>query len=137
MHFSVYYRLVDLLWDHLSDEELFRRLAREALERYIDYKKEEEKKKTSQANDHIRGISSAISKMERNAFLSASDRALAELSRSAEMLSVDNDHRKVISELKEKVYSWRFGGVNFSQEDMENMLEKIKLVKSEMEAAGR
>lgn len=38
MHFSVYYRLVDLLWDHLSDEELFRRLAREALERYIDYK---------------------------------------------------------------------------------------------------
>ena len=30
------------LWDHLSDEELFRRLAREALERYIDYKKEEE-----------------------------------------------------------------------------------------------
>lgn len=43
MHFSVYYRLVDLLWDHLSDEELFRRLAREALERYIDYKKEEEK----------------------------------------------------------------------------------------------
>lgn len=35
MHFSVYYRLVDLLWDHLSDEELFRRLAREALERYI------------------------------------------------------------------------------------------------------
>ena len=30
MHFSVYYRLVDLLWDHLSDEELFRRLAREA-----------------------------------------------------------------------------------------------------------
>ena len=39
MHFSVYYRLVDLL----SDEELFRRLAREALERYIDYKKEEEK----------------------------------------------------------------------------------------------
>lgn len=42
MHFSVYYRLVDLLWDHLSDEELFRRLAREALERYIDYKKEEE-----------------------------------------------------------------------------------------------
>ena len=43
MHFSVYYRLVDLLWDHLSDEELFRRLVREALERYIDYKKEEEK----------------------------------------------------------------------------------------------
>ena len=43
MHFSVYYRLVDLLWDHLSDEELIRRLAREALERYIDYKKEEEK----------------------------------------------------------------------------------------------
>lgn len=42
MHFSVYYRLVDLLLDHLSDEELFRRLAREALERYIDYKKEEE-----------------------------------------------------------------------------------------------
>ena len=42
MHFSVYYRMVDLLWDHLSDEELFRRLAREALERYIDYKKEEE-----------------------------------------------------------------------------------------------
>ena len=31
-----------ILWDHLSDEELFRRLAREALERYIDYKKEEE-----------------------------------------------------------------------------------------------
>lgn len=43
MHFSVYYHLVDLLWDHLSDEELFRRLVREALERYIDYKKEEEK----------------------------------------------------------------------------------------------
>ena len=43
MHFSVYYRLVDLLWDHLSDEELFRRLAREALERYIDYMKVEEK----------------------------------------------------------------------------------------------
>ena len=43
MHFSVYYRLVDLLWDHLSDEELFRRLAREALERYIDYTNEEEK----------------------------------------------------------------------------------------------
>lgn len=43
MHFSVYYRLVDLLWDHLSDEEHFRRLVREALERYIDYKKEEEK----------------------------------------------------------------------------------------------
>ena len=43
MHFSVYYRLVDLLWDHLSDEELFRRLVREALERYIDYKKEERK----------------------------------------------------------------------------------------------
>ena len=39
---ALYYRLVDLLWDHLSDEELFRRLAREALERYIDYKKEEE-----------------------------------------------------------------------------------------------
>ena len=43
MHFSVYYRLVDLLCDHLSDEELFRRLARKALERYIDYKKEGEK----------------------------------------------------------------------------------------------
>ena len=39
---SVVAALVDLLWDHLSDEELFRRLAREALERYIDYKKEEE-----------------------------------------------------------------------------------------------
>ena len=42
MHFSVYYRLVDLLWDHLSDEELFRRLARAALARYIDYKNEDE-----------------------------------------------------------------------------------------------
>ena len=39
MHFSVYYRLVDLLWDHLSDEELFRRLARYALVLYFDYKK--------------------------------------------------------------------------------------------------
>ena len=47
MHFSVYYRLVDLLWDHLSDEEIFRRLAREALERYISHmrgKMDEDKK---------------------------------------------------------------------------------------------
>ena len=42
MHFSIYSRLVDLLWDHLSDEDLFRRLGQEALERYIDYKKREE-----------------------------------------------------------------------------------------------
>lgn len=41
MHFSAYYRLADLFWDCLSDEELFCRLAREALERYIGYKKEE------------------------------------------------------------------------------------------------
>ena len=42
MHFSIYVRLLDLLWEHLDDEDRFRQLAHEALERYIDYKKEEE-----------------------------------------------------------------------------------------------
>lgn len=41
MHFSIYFRLVDLLWDHLDDEDLFRRLMRDGLERYIAYKREE------------------------------------------------------------------------------------------------
>ena len=27
MHFSIYVRLLDLLWEHLDDEDRFRRLA--------------------------------------------------------------------------------------------------------------
>ena len=37
MHFSIYARLLDLLWEHLDDEDRFRRLAHEAVERYIAY----------------------------------------------------------------------------------------------------
>ena len=37
MHFSIYVRLLDLLWEHLDDEDRFRRLAHEAVERDIDY----------------------------------------------------------------------------------------------------
>ena len=37
MHFSIYVRLLDLLWEHLDDEDHFRRLALEAVERYIAY----------------------------------------------------------------------------------------------------
>ena len=37
MHFSIYVRLLDLLWEHLDDEDRFRRLAHEAVERYIAY----------------------------------------------------------------------------------------------------
>ena len=37
MHFSIYVRLLDLLWEHLDDEDRFRRLAQEAVERYIAY----------------------------------------------------------------------------------------------------
>ena len=33
MHFSIYARL----WEHLDDEDRFRRLAHEAVERYIAY----------------------------------------------------------------------------------------------------
>ena len=35
MHFSIYVRLLDLLWEHLDDEDRFRRLAHEAVERYM------------------------------------------------------------------------------------------------------
>ena len=35
MHFSIYVRLLDLLWEH--DEDRFRQLAHEAVERYIAY----------------------------------------------------------------------------------------------------
>ena len=34
MHFSIYVRLLDLLWEHLDDEDRFRQLAHEAVERY-------------------------------------------------------------------------------------------------------
>ena len=34
---SIYVRLLDLLWEHLDDEDRFRRLAHEAVERYIAY----------------------------------------------------------------------------------------------------
>ena len=34
MHFSIYVRLLDLLWEHLDDEDRFRH---EAVERYIAY----------------------------------------------------------------------------------------------------
>lgn len=37
MHFSIYARLLDLLWEHLDDEDRFRQLAHEAVERYIAY----------------------------------------------------------------------------------------------------
>ena len=37
MHFSIYVRLLDLLWERLDDEDRFRRLAHEAVERYIAY----------------------------------------------------------------------------------------------------
>ena len=37
MHFSIYVRLLDLLWEHLDDEDRFRRLAHAAVERYIAY----------------------------------------------------------------------------------------------------
>ena len=37
MHFSIYVRLLDLLWEHLDDEDRFRQLAYEAVERYIAY----------------------------------------------------------------------------------------------------
>ena len=40
MHFSIYVRLLDLLWEHLDDEDRFRRLAHEAVERYIAYMRE-------------------------------------------------------------------------------------------------
>lgn len=33
MHFSIYVRLLDLLWEHLDDEDRFRQLAHEAVER--------------------------------------------------------------------------------------------------------
>ena len=33
MHFSIYARLLDLLWEHLDDEDRFRQLAHEAVER--------------------------------------------------------------------------------------------------------
>ena len=33
MHFSIYARLLDLLWEHLDDEDRFRRLARGAVYR--------------------------------------------------------------------------------------------------------
>ena len=36
MHFSIYVRLLDLLWEHLDDEDRFQ-LAHEAVERYIAY----------------------------------------------------------------------------------------------------
>ena len=49
MHFSIYARLLDLLWEHLDDEDRFRRLAHEAVERYIAYMrgKMDERKKYS------------------------------------------------------------------------------------------
>ena len=31
MHFSIYVRLLDLLWEHLDDEDRFRQLAHEAV----------------------------------------------------------------------------------------------------------
>ena len=37
MHFSIYVRLLDLLWEHLDDEDRFRQLAHEAVERYISH----------------------------------------------------------------------------------------------------
>lgn len=37
MHFSIYVRLLDLLWEHLDDEDRFRQLAHGAVERYIAY----------------------------------------------------------------------------------------------------
>ena len=37
MHFSIYVRMLDLHWEHLDDEDRFRRLAHEAVERYIAY----------------------------------------------------------------------------------------------------
>ena len=37
MHFSIYVRLLDLLWEHLDDEDRFRQLATEAVARYIAY----------------------------------------------------------------------------------------------------
>ena len=37
MHFSIYARLLDLLWEQLEDEDRFRQMANEAVERYIAY----------------------------------------------------------------------------------------------------
>ena len=37
MHFSIYVRLLDLLWEHLDVDARFRRLAHECVERYIAY----------------------------------------------------------------------------------------------------
>ena len=47
MHCSIYVRLLDLLWEHLDDEDRFRQLAHEAVERYISHmrgKMDEDKK---------------------------------------------------------------------------------------------
>lgn len=37
MHFSIYARLLDLLWEHLDDEDQVPPAAHEAVERYIAY----------------------------------------------------------------------------------------------------
>lgn len=39
MHFSIYARLLDLLWEHLDDEDQFRQLAHDAVERYITHRR--------------------------------------------------------------------------------------------------
>ena len=47
MHFSIYVSQLDLLWEHLDDENRIRRLAHESVQRYIAYKqrKMDERKK--------------------------------------------------------------------------------------------
>ena len=40
MHLSMYVHLLDIIWDHLDDEERFRQLVNEGVERYIAEKRE-------------------------------------------------------------------------------------------------
>jgi hypothetical protein len=75
--------------------------------------------------DFIREMSSALFRMDKRAFLSASDNALSEIVRNQEERNTQE-----ISKFKDEIYLYRFGGGELSQKKMEEILERMNLLKS-------
>ncbi len=75
--------------------------------------------------DFVKEMSSALFRMDKKAFISASDNALSEISRTNAGVSSEE-----ISKFKDEIYLYRFGGGELTQKKMEEILEKMNSLKS-------
>ncbi len=82
------------------------------------------KQDTESKIDFVREMSSSMFRMDKRAFLSASDNALSEIARTNAGVSSEE-----ISKFKDEIYLYRFGGGDLTQKKMEEILEKMNLLK--------